>query len=249
MPERFHVGTAQPLNVLGSGRAARVTNANLAGTLYLGGPAVSSTTNSYSVAAGASRLVNGPVWGVGSVKIDVVIEDSAVRAASITPETRFWAGGIAPLKAASGGGTNTTVTANTAYLAAINIDQRCVLTGIGFLIGTTGGTHKALAVLYDSTGKALAWSAIAGVTVGTANTYQSLPFTAPYEILTTGRYFVGIAYSGTTPTLQVQDGSAGTAGATSVIGGSHASATDFVAVPTNVTAPTAVGAFPVAFTY
>ncbi len=249
MADVLHVGAVTPLNIVGSGRAAKVTNTMSTGTLYIGGPAVSSSSNTYSIAAGAQRTVFGPAWAVGSVKIILTTDDLPVGVSNPNAETRFWIGGISPVKEASGAGTSTTPTANTAYIGPLWIPSRTTLTGIAYEIGGTGGTDKAIVALYDRTGKVMASSAIAGVTVGTANTFQSLPFTAPLDVLTPGRYFAGVMFNGNTARVQVQDGSAGLAGATSVLGGTQASATDFTAAPVNVTVPSAVGAFPVGFSY
>jgi hypothetical protein len=62
------------------------------------------------------------------------------------------------------------------------------------------------------------------VTVGTANTYQELPFTAPLEILAPGKYFLGVMMNGTTARIR-------TALANGVISGTVNSATDFTAAP------------------
>jgi hypothetical protein len=183
---RFHlsVPSTKAVVVVGKDQAARVTNTASSGTLYIKSTSdVTSSSNDFSIAAAGSRLVNGPAWGIGSVEVPVLISDLAAGQAAdaITP-TRYWMHG--PKDTSTG--TDTTVTANRAYVGQINIPRRQTFTGAGFLIGGTGGTHKAIVALYDKDGNPLAYSAIAGVTVGTANTYQELPFVTPLEIVAPG---------------------------------------------------------------
>lgn len=240
------------VQLVGTGQAARVTNPASSGTLSLKKTSdVTTSSFDFQVTAGSSRLQVGPIYAVGSVAITAFVEEIPVPPLPlIPPVTRFWGGAISPLKAAAAGGTNTTTVANRAWLVELDLPYRTTLTGLAYLVGTTGGgPDKAITALYDATGKVQAFSAIAGTTVGTANTYQSLDFVTPYEVLAPGKYFAGVITNGTTATIQVEDGSAGTAGATSVVGGVSAAASDFTANPVNVTAPTAVGAFPIIFSY
>ena len=103
----------------------------------------------------------------------------------------------------SAGGTSTQGVANQIWLSEIRLSSNVLLTGVSFLIGGTGGTDKAVAILYDSSGNVLAWSASAGATVGTASTFQRLAFTQQYQAAP-GLYYVGIQTNGTTAYLQTQ---------------------------------------------
>lgn len=92
---------------------------------------------------------------------------------------------------------STTPVSGTRYFAAITIGAAQQITGIQALIGATGGTDKFIYELHDSTGVLVATTALAGVTVGTANTWQQIPFTAPYAALA-GTYYIVVQLNGTT---------------------------------------------------
>ena len=72
-----------------------------------------------------------------------------------------------------------------------------LLTGVQVLIGSTGGTDKWIVELHDSNGVLLATSATAGVTTGTAGTWQQFPFTSTYQLVP-GTYFLVVQSNGTT---------------------------------------------------
>jgi len=99
-------------------------------------------------------------------------------------------------------GTNVTPVAGTRYTCSLYIPHSCLLTGIGYLIGTVGGTDKAIVELHDVDGTLLAKSAVAGVTVGTLATFQEIPFTEPLEVVGPGWYYVSVTMNGTTARLR-----------------------------------------------
>lgn len=252
MPSWQKVDSNRPQPLVGTDEAATVTNGATSGTLYIGGPTVSAGASDYSIAAGASRVVKGPAWGIGSTGIPVTTNTHEVHHRQPNARTRWWTGGIVNDDGAgsgSQGGTNTTRTALTAYLGEVHIAERCVLTGIRHLNGATVGTDDLIDVLYDHKGNPLAWSAIAGTASSGANAYQALDFTAPYEVLIPGRYFIGVIGAGTTATIQVSDATVGQGGDVSVLGGTQASAWTDGSAPVAVTVPTTVGAYPIASTY
>lgn len=73
-------------------------------------------------------------------------------------------------------------------------------TGIGYLNGTGIGTNKAVVVLFDTNGKLIATSDVAGtLNAGSASTFEKVPFTVPVT-LPPGRYFAGLILDGTTVT-------------------------------------------------
>src|ERR1035437_4838564 len=78
-------------------------------------------------------------------------------------------------------GTDTTGIANQIWISEMSIDKNTLITGLSFLIGTVGGTDKAIAILYNAAGAILATSAVAGVVVGTLATFQRLPLITPYQ--------------------------------------------------------------------
>ena len=246
----FRVLNDRAVQVAGSGQQVRIALTDSAGEIYVGGPSVS--TSSYrqklTTTGSASCSVAGPVWvlssSAGGVLCSVDVRDGEAVAAN--PWTRFWVGG---LPVAQAGGTSTTPTANRVYLGATKIDQACQLTGIGYSIGGTGGTDKAIVLLYDALGNPLAWSAVAGTTVGTADRFQELAFTTKLDVVSPGMYFIGVAYNGNTARIRLHDSSAGALGDSSTIGGYVASGVSFGSQPGPITVPTTVGACPMAYTY
>lgn len=94
-----------------------------------------------------------------------------------------------------------TLVAGSRYFIQQNIGAPGVLTGINVLVGGTGGTDKWLVELHSPTGVLLATSALAGVTAGTAATWQQIAFTATYNLQVPGLYWVTVQTNGTTATL------------------------------------------------
>lgn len=90
-----------------------------------------------------------------------------------------------------------TPVAGSRYYSSFTLGSDATLTGIAQLIGGTGGTDLWIFELHNSAGTLVATSATAGTTAGTANTWQRLAFTAPYEA-TAGDYFLAIQSNGTT---------------------------------------------------
>lgn len=93
-----------------------------------------------------------------------------------------------------------TLVAGSRYFTQVNVGTPITLNGLQVLIGGTGGTDKWLVELHSSTGALLATSALAGATVGTANTWQQFAFTSAYNIVA-GTYYLAVQTNGTTATL------------------------------------------------
>lgn len=79
-------------------------------------------------------------------------------------------------------------------------------TGVEVMVGATGGTDKWTVGVYNSAGALVAVSDTAtGITAGTANTVQRLPFgtlAAPTPVtLPAGNYFLALQSNGTTATF------------------------------------------------
>lgn len=132
--------------------------------------------------------------------------------------------------------TSKTTVAGTRYYGSVNVnapnstfadggaDQLApvaTITGIQALIGTTGGTDKFIYELHDSAGVPVATTALAGVTVGTAGTWQQIPFTATVA-LSPGTYFIVVQSNGTTATPAVFNFPAPVVQTTTLISGSVA---------------------------
>jgi hypothetical protein len=106
-----------------------------------------------------------------------------------------------PALASLSDGTSSTPVNGTRYWCSLYIPHRVRLTGISYLIGGTGGTDKVIVELKDAYGASLANSALAGATVGTANTFQPVAFTAGLFV-DPGWYYVVVQMNGTTARLR-----------------------------------------------
>lgn len=128
---------------------------------------------------------------------------------------RWMVGGVQPIVAGGSskwhtwpavnsltGGTDTTPVSGTRFTCEIFVPYNMIMTGIGYLIGSVGGTDKAIVELHDADGKLLANSDVAGVTVGTLATYQEIPFTAPVEVIGPQKYYLSVTMNGGTARLR-----------------------------------------------
>lgn len=123
-------------------------------------------------------------------------------------------GGIAQATAAHGfanwqpatatSGTDTAFADGTQFVGSLFLPVNKTLTGVGYLIGSVGGTDKVYAVLYDADGAVLANSSLTtgGATVGTAANIQTLAFTATYNAKGPRLFYVGISANGATAKLR-----------------------------------------------
>lgn len=101
-------------------------------------------------------------------------------------------------------GTDTTPANDTQFLTSIFVPVNKTITGVGYLIGSVGGTDKVYAALYDADGALLGNSSVAGggATVGTAANIQTLALTATYAAKGPRLYYVGISMNGNTARLR-----------------------------------------------
>ena len=105
-------------------------------------------------------------------------------------------------------------------------------TGIGYLNGTGVGTNSAVVVLFDTNGKLVATSAVAGtLNAAGASVFEKVPFTVPVT-LPPGRYFAGLIVNGTTVTPRHVESTFGAEPRCSQI----ATATSFAVALTTLTA-------------
>ena len=111
--------------------------------------------------------------------------------------TMFPVGGSANMLNTTSG-NNATPVAGTIYWGSLPIPANVRLTGVNYTIGTVGGTTKVIAALYDAAGNLLANSALAGTTVGSANTKQQVPFTSPISVVGWSVYYIALQFDGTT---------------------------------------------------
>lgn len=193
----FTVGASTPVGPINN--PVVVTNTNTSGTLYVGSSSVTSSSNDFSIAAGASRVVYSPNrYLIGSVGVGVLIRelDEAVAPQGAFPERESIFTNRHPASLTEG--TDSTPSATEVYFQRLYIPAPALLTGVQYLIGSVGGTDKAIAILYDAKGNVLANHTTAGTTVGTLATYQQLAFTSPYQVPGPGIYHVGLSFNGNT---------------------------------------------------
>lgn len=143
-------------------------------------------------------------------------------------------------------GTDTTPSATARTWARVFVPHNCTLTGIGYLIGSVGGTDKVIVELKDSAGVSLANSATAGTTVGTTATMQKVAFTATVAVAGPAYYFIAATFNGTTARFRTIP--AATMEANTQITGTATSVFGTIAAITPGTTFTADKG-PIAFTY
>jgi hypothetical protein len=131
--------------------------------------------------------------------------------------------------------------AGTLYVTDIVVPRLMSATGVKVLNGATCGTDKYVAWLFDSTGLALASSALAGTTCSGTDAFQTLAFTSPVTVAA-GQYLVGIRVNGTTDRTRFVAGSTfvdpvcSTTAHSSLLVGSFGSSIYGIPVPTAFTA-------------
>jgi hypothetical protein len=130
-------------------------------------------------------------------------------------------------------GTNTTDIAGQLWITDIIVPNNMVCSTIGFLQGGTATTDNTLLAIFDAGGNRLGTSALAGVVLATANTFQEQALLAPVQLFGGNRYYVAVQGNGTAagaiqtiPTLTF----------VGVLAGSLAGA--FGTVPQNIVVPT-----------
>lgn len=139
-------------------------------------------------------------------------------------------------------GTDSTASATETYIAEIFIPVNTVVTGIQYLVGSVGGTDKAIVALASSAGVVLANSALAGTTVGTTAAYHRVALTSAYTAVGPAKYFVLLQINGTTCRFRTHTfGAAGAAKKTAEVFGTLTTVTP----PTTFTTALA----PIATTY
>src|SRR4051812_32091319 len=145
-------------------------------------------------------------------------------------------------------GTSTTVVANTMYFADVFIPETSkVLTGIGWLNGTTATTSKTIVTLYNSAGTLVANSIVTGggTLIATANIFQQVAFVTPYTTPKPGRYWIGYMQDSTTATPRTIAAATWVNVLTGSVAGVAATATTSITPPTTFTADTG----PIAYVY
>lgn len=169
----------------------------------LGGSAnmdLSGSTGTFNSPSGTSTF-NGPLTVAAGQVFTVGTGGLTAAMAAITGNNVNWALGGSP--ASGSHGNNTTMVAGTTYWVQGFVEANQTLTGISVLVGGTGGTDKWIVALYDYQGNLLANSALTGTNVSaTANTQQSIAFTATYNAIGPAYVFMALQSNGTTAKFQ-----------------------------------------------
>lgn len=89
--------------------------------------------------------------GIGAGGIDVI--QTRTDISNPIPKAVFTLNGVSPTAVQ---GADIACTNGTSYYSEIYIPYNMTVTGLGFLIGSVGGTHKAILSIHDGAGKLLA---------------------------------------------------------------------------------------------
>ena len=115
----------------------------------------------------------------------------------------IWAIGGASLLATSG--TDQAPTNGPRQWVQVNIPYNVTLTGIGYMVGSVGGTDSVVVELYNSAGTEVASSLTEDTNpadiVGTTAQFQNVAFASTYAAVA-GIYYISIQMNGTTARLR-----------------------------------------------
>lgn len=150
-----------------------------------------------AVVLGSTLSVAGAVTLSSTVAVTGVTTLTGGLAAISSPQTIFSVGG-GVVTAASG--NDTACAANTVTWSPIFFPYNMTLTGLGYLIGSVGGTDKTVLSIYSSAGALLGNTTVSGggTTVGTAANWQAIDLTATLAVTGGTLYYVATNFSGST---------------------------------------------------
>jgi hypothetical protein len=198
--------------VRGAGSTAAVAHASGALVFVVPGNAtwINASGQADSIPQGACTRANEPLLPRIDLKTGTISDclggqwangDAAQTQRSVPNGFRYPDPGATALTALETAGT--AAAANTEiYCTEVDLPYSMLLTGLAPLNGTTVGTNKHFAILYDASGAVLANSAVAGTTTAGASTYQKLSFVTKYYAVGPARYFACDGLNGTTDTLR-----------------------------------------------
>ena len=153
---------------------------------------------SYYAYAAVNTVPTYQRFMVGEDFARTTLRPSGLAAPGVVPGFNTWQ----PVAATSG--TDTAFANGTLFLSSLYLPINKVATGIGFLLGSVGGTDKVIVGLWDGSGNPVANSTTAagGTTAGTAANTQEIPFVNPLSLVGPGVYFLGVAANGATAKLR-----------------------------------------------
>jgi|SRR5580692_76584 hypothetical protein len=94
-------------------------------------------------------------------------------------------------------GTNTTDIAGQIWVTSIFIPMTKAITKVGFLQGGTATTDNTLVAIWNSAGTLLSTSALTGVVLSGANTFQEQTLLTPLTLTGPAVYYLGVQGNGT----------------------------------------------------
>lgn len=110
---------------------------------------------------------------------------------------QLWIGGVS-ISSTTAPGSDTACTNGTFYFASVWVPCRMKVTGLGYLVGSVGGTDKVIPYLWDAAGTLIIAGDLAGTTVAATTLIQSVAFTDIVHIEGPGTYIAGVIFNGTT---------------------------------------------------
>jgi hypothetical protein len=195
VPDFFPVGKTNAVLISAdASNPKRITNSYGGKLFYKNASDVS--TSSTELAVGSSRSSQENLWIISESESKVTV---SVPTSANAPG--FFGGNWNPVAATSG--TDTTPAEKKLFVVSVYLPVTKTVNGIGYLVGSVGGTNKAIAGLFNSDGTKIANSteATEGTTVGTAAEMQELALTGAITV-PPGLYFIGITMNGNTARLR-----------------------------------------------
>lgn len=212
-PEGQQITLANVGNTLYYKTTSDVTSSSNDGNIATAASA-SFTSGQYVICAqgvGTSVLVKTTEGDNANFRVGgnlAVVGTSAFTGATAFTGAVTQTGGITPTTAplsipnwwpsAVTSGTDTTPADGTLFLTSITPPVNFTATGVGYVLGTIGGTDRVVVNLWSAAGVNLAQSTTAsnGTVAGTTATYQKIDFTATVALTAGTRYFIGVAAKG-----------------------------------------------------
>ena len=202
MADIFTVYSDRPTQITASPNNQKVIrNLNVStGSLYYKTTSAVSTSDS-SISAAGSLATQTTYWVIAAASAPVTVMVQSGTEAGLLPEpanSQPKAINNIPMITATSPGTDTACSNGTAYVSSLWVPCDFTITGVGYQVGSVGGTDKVVPAVWDNAGNVLGSGATAGTTVGTAAQTQKVALTATVTIPGNSSIWVGLTFNGTT---------------------------------------------------